>query len=748
MSRLLHFARSLLTAPTVRTDAVGQHGAVQAASGAAVANPLSGLGGLRDSGAAARPNTQRQFLTDEELIALLRGGIYRRIVTLKPLWATAREWHVTDDTPEERPLDAELRRLKVRRTFRRADIWARALGESRVMLITDDPAALDEPLEPERVRKLHRLEVLDRREFTPVEFNTDPNAGPVGEPTLYHVHPRRAGVARGGYLVHASRLLRFYGDDLPPSEEGWTWPHWGADAVGQTLWDGIRNLAMMGAGGARIAQELSVAVFQVHPAKQAGDQREGFLARLTTLNMMKSIANAVLLYEGEDYRRVPANPSGFRDLSEHAERQLATMTGTPLALLVGLAPGGLNTDGESWQVMWFKDVAAYREDRYRDPLETIVELLYWSERGAVPDQWDIEFLPLGELSEKEKAEIRMIHTQADVQAIMEGILSPHEARSRYTQPGGFQTELQPVDEIVPSAGTPGGLGVAPPEVEEEVRRLIEGGPVEEAQEVAPTGEAPVEQPAVAPGTPSGEAGPSTPEAAPTLNGAQIQAVLSLLDAVAAGLHAPATVVEMVTFVGVDRPTAERLVSTVKPRPPEPGPSPAHTDAFRGDAIDPATGVCVLVPAPEPRLSVPVGLERRDPPHVTVLYVGRDLDDEAVAEVVQAATEAAREMETNTLREGRVVAFPPGEHGVPVVVEFDAWPLHHVYDRLLRSLAHVVTAKQHARFRPHLTLGYAPSLTSEQLAQLMEVDASEVRVPIVALEVRRGGELVATIPVGG
>lgn len=662
MSRLVDLARALLPAPAVRADAVTQHGGTQAVSGAALSNALSGLGGSRDSGAAARPNLHRQYLTDEELIALLRGGLYRRIVTLKPLWATAREWRVTDDTSEERPLDAELKRLKVRRTFRRADIWARALGESRVLLVTDDPAPLHEPLEASKVRALHRLEVLDRREFTPLEFNDDPFVGPVGEPTLYHVHPRRAGLSTGGYRVHASRLLRFYGDELPPSEEGWSWPHWGADAVGQTLWDGMRNLAMTGAAGARLAQELSVAVFQVNGSKSAGDQGESFLSRIRALNIMKSISNAVLVFDGEDYRRVSANPSGFKDLSEHAERQLATMTGTPLALLVGLAPGGLNTDGESWQVMWFKDVAAYRDDRYRDPFGRIVELLYWSERKGVPDHWDVEFLPLAELSEKEKAEIRAIHTQSDVHAIMEGILSPHEARSRYTQPGGFQTELQPVDEIEPSPGTPDN-----PQAEEAMRRLIEG---ELGQSRAPD--------------------------------ADREADRESLDA----------------------------------------------DDFRGDAVDPGSGVIVLIPAPAPSLSIPVPLERENDPHVTLLYVGRDLTDEAVAEVVEATREVARGMDTDVMRHGRVVALPPGEDGTPVVVEFDTWPLERAHGELLRRLAHVITARQHARFRPHLTLGYAGELTPEQLAQVVEVDAEKVTVPVAALEVRRGGELLATIPVGG
>jgi phage-related protein (TIGR01555 family) len=441
-------------------------------SGAAVANDLSGLGGARDSGAMARPNVDRDYLDEEELLALLRGSVYRRIVELKPRWATARGWVVTDDTDEERPLDAHLRRLNVRAAIQAADVWGRALGESRILLVTDDPLDMSQPLDATKVRALHRLEVLDRREFTPIHFNADAEAGPLGEPDVYRVHPRRPGVAATYDAVHASRLLRFYGDELPPSARGFNgagWGSWGADAIGQTLWDGLRHLAQTGAGGARLAQELSIAVFKLAkaPASTAGDQRDAYLGRIRTLNLMKSIANAVFLGTDDGFERVAANPSGFADLSAHAKEELALLTGYPLTLLFGIAPGGLGTDGESWQEAWRADVAAYQDERYRTPIERIVEVLYHAYEGGLPEEWGIEFRPLGDLTDEEKARIRLLHTQADDIAVTASILTAQEARSRYSQPGGFRYELQPVQEAAP-------VVAIDPAVEAEARALVEG----------------------------------------------------------------------------------------------------------------------------------------------------------------------------------------------------------------------------------------------------------------------------------
>lgn len=456
-----------------RADAMTQPQAAQAGSGASIANLLSGLGGARDSGATAKPNLERDYLSEEELIALMRGGVYRRIVELKPRWATVKGFSVTDDTDEEQPLAKELRALKVGRALRRADIWGRALGESRLLMVTDDPAPLDQPLDPAKVKALHRLELLDRREFTPAAFNRDILRGELGQPELYHLHPRRPGVVSRGQLVHASRLLRFYGDDLPPSEvsfNGASWSGWGADAIGQTLWDGIRNLSQVGSGGARIAQELSIAVFKLSASAGTGDEREKLLARMRALNLMKSLAHAVWLREKEGFERVAANPTGFKDLSEHARHELAAMTGYPLTLLYGMAPGGLSTDGDSWQEMWYSDVASYWDDRYRAPVETIVEILYYAKLGAPPDEWSVEPNPMGELSDKERADIRLLHTQADTVAILDGVLDPEEVREgRYGQPGGFKFELQPVEQRPEPAAPPSST----PEDEAAARRMIE-----------------------------------------------------------------------------------------------------------------------------------------------------------------------------------------------------------------------------------------------------------------------------------
>lgn len=641
-----------------------QHGSTSGHSGSAVLNALSGLGAGRDSGAAARPNLEREYLSPEELVALMRGSVYRRIVELLPKWATVRGWTVSDNTTDPRPMAEAMRRLRLRQVVRRADIWGRALGESRVLLVTDDMDRLDQPLQPARVKALHRLEVLDRREFTPVAFEGDVSRGPLGQPVLYQVTPMRSAGKLGG-RIHASRLLRFHGDELPPSQEAFNGWGWGSDAIGQTLWDGIRHMAQSGSAGARLAQELSVAVFKMKrsPAAGAGDQRANALSLLALMNVMKSVANSVLLTPDDSYERVNANATGFKDLSEGARLELALLAGYPMALLFGEAPSGLSTDASSWLTNWHANVGSHREERYRDPLETVVELLYYTETGSVPDEWSLDFAPLGDLSERERADIRLVHTQADQLAIMDGVIRPDEARKRYTEAGGYAFDLQPVSD------DPGPPDVDP-DVEAEARALVEqlrlaGPPAEE---------------------------PDLPRTDAT---------------------------EGAVWIGAALPESA-------------------VDAWRQAraAVEAVTG-----PLDDPG----------DDPHVTVLWMGQ-VAPEALPEILATARSIAERIDPSPADACRARVFAPGEHSEgrwPVVLDVgQGWGLFDLHHRLLRGLAHLVTARQFPDYRAHLTLGYAADLTPEQQAAVAELDLPETEWVVGGVQIRYGAQVIATLPLAG
>jgi len=547
-TRILHRARTVLDridsvpdagpAPE-RGDANAVGGSV---SGNAVLNSLSGLGGATDSGATSRPNTARDYLGDDELVALMRGTVYRRIVQTYPSDATMRGWSLMDDSDESSPLEDAERRLHVVAAVREADTWARALGEARIWLVTDDPAPLDKPLDPARVRKVHALQVLDSREFSVAEYESSPRSPDFGMPSHLWVMPRRPGaVLNTTDRVHVSRLLRFWGHDLPPADRGTVMSSRGtssvyADAVGQVLWESIRNLSQINAGGAKLAQELSLAVFKFAngAAQSAGDQRATWLSKVSTVNQMKSLVHSVFLGVDDSFDRMGSNATGFKDISDDARIMLALLSEIPVARLFGEAPAGLNTDGASWQANWYARIAAHQEERYRDPLEFLYRCLYHSEIGAEPEGWWLKFEPLGEMSETERALARLTHTQADTIAIADGVLTADRVRrSRYDE-GAFRFDIQPPTDEDEA-------------VDEEMRAAMEASIAEAIAKRGAAGAATVEQqgstpgaPDTAPGAPvveppaAAETEALLPEEVKPLNGAQIAAAQGILASVVTG----------------------------------------------------------------------------------------------------------------------------------------------------------------------------------------------------------------------
>jgi phage-related protein (TIGR01555 family) len=178
---------------------------------------------------------------------------------------------------------------------------------------------------------------------------------------------------------------------------------------------------------------------------------------------------------------------------------------------------------------------------------------------------------------------------------------------------------------------------------------------------------------------------------------------------------------------------------------------------RGDAA--GDGTVVVVPAADPppelvrQVEQAIGQRLRrptNPSHVTVLYLGEGLEGIDVDEVVGVVQAEAFDTHAHSLRQPVLRAFPPGEDGVPVIVEFeDAWALSSLNERLLRRLAHVVRAKQFRRYRAHLTLGYAAEpLTAQALTALAELKVEDLAVSVVVLEVRSADQVVATVQVGG
>lgn len=635
---------------------------------ASIFNATTGLGGDRDKGAVARPNTAILPLTDEELRVLFgHNGVSRRIVELPAERATRKGWSVPDIPATEDE------RLHTWERVCDAMTWARLYGGSALLLVTEDdvPRAfrgtpqqwLLQPLDLKRVGKLHAIHAFDAFEAWPLHYSKDLRDPGFRGPLFWQF----ASDTFYG-TVHASRVAWFRGHKRPPSEMQGGWARANRmpdDSVLQVVWDEVRRLSETAQGGAALAHGIRESIMKIAglEALTTGDQADELNARISLMQRTLSILGIAIMGESDEYETRTHSPSGFDGLMTAAWDMLGAATGWPQVVLRGQTPGGLSTDDQSGREGMRQVVSGWQE-RCRSPIEQIYRTLYASQDGptggVIPTEWSLEYAPLDEPSAQEVADLRKTVAETDVMLIGAGVLTPADVvRSRF-EDGVWSLEMQPVE--------------IPDEDEQLEKQMAAAALAMEAAAAAEGGLSPEED--------------------------------------------------------------EEL----------------QEDSYRIDAG--GLGCCILVPAADPGLRAKVEaaigqtLEPETEPHLTVLYLG-EVPDTSLSEVVGVVADEVMLLDPRPCGMAQVRAFPGGPKGVPLVLEFeDAWGLVGLNANLLRRLAHLTEARQHRRFRAHLTLGYAlQPLSSEAQAALLKLDVREVRVPIAVLEVRQGREVVAALTVG-
>ncbi len=423
-------------------------------------NTLTGLGGVNDRGAAARPNLEYVRLTRAERHALYRQNAYaRRIIDRLPADSTRPGWSLgLEDSDAELLSDAE-ERLGVSAKIREAWQLARLDGAALIMLVTDDRVPdgflgredewLEQPLDVDRVQKVRSIVVLEESEFDVYRYEGRIADRRFGEPVIWQVTPSASTLAvtageRIVRRVHASRCLYIpSGHALPRIDRQ---QRSGKDAsVLDVAWDSIRGKTSTEQAAASLAHDIQLHVVRLAAlaSTMTGDESSSFQTRMKLLAYSRSFLGLLLLGPGEEYE-VKANPvTGFKDLDETAARALCAAAEMPAVLLFGDSPAGFNTDGESWKAQWRDTCDAAREDVLRTPLTRLYRLLFAT--LGIEGEPSITFAPLGSPSPNEEALRRKTIAETDALYVQAGVLDPdHVLAGRFGE-AGWQDELPPAE---------------------------------------------------------------------------------------------------------------------------------------------------------------------------------------------------------------------------------------------------------------------------------------------------------------
>ena len=331
-------------------------------------------------------------------------------------------------------INAEMVRLKVRECFHKVAEHDGFFGRGHIVpIFNKEPDDLElktdigdgvDKVSQTKVGKgsIKALRVIEPMWIYPAQYNsTNPLRDDWYKPSQWYVQTK---------TVHTSRLLTFVGREVPdllkPSYA------FGGLSMTQMVMPSVENWLGIRSGVYSIIKSFSVFVLKTNAAELlAGGNADEFYNRLAIFNSTRSTLDVMAIdMKSEDFQSVSAPLGGLDRLQSQAQEGMASISRIPLVKLTGISPSGLNATGESEMVCFEDFIHSYQEMFFRPNLNKLLGLIQLSLYGKIDDQIGFEFLPLGELTAAEEAELRQVNASTGEILIRAKAISSHEERTR------------------------------------------------------------------------------------------------------------------------------------------------------------------------------------------------------------------------------------------------------------------------------------------------------------------------------
>ncbi|MGI4802891.1 MAG: DUF1073 domain-containing protein [Janthinobacterium lividum] len=390
-------------------------------------NIMSGLGTEKDK--LSHGHFAYNFLSRFDLDQAYDGDWLAATIINAPVDDMTREWRTWNGGPRQSAaMQAEEHRLGVRQKVNAAQKLARQYGGAAILLGTGDKDP-SRPLNVDKVRRggLTYLHVLSRYDLAVQELDRDALSPYYGEPKEY-----RLASGTNSAVIHPSRIVRFVGNghlDASRSIDGWGY------SVLQRVWDAIRNVASTAANIASLVYEAKVDVISIPGLTQnslSPDYQSKVLSRFAIANMGKSNQNALILDAEEKWDQKQITFGGLVDVLNKFLEVAAGAANMPVTRLLGVAPKGLNSTGQS-EVRAYYDTLAGRQLVELGPaMARLDEALIRSALGARPAALAYEWSPLWQMDEAESAALALQKAQtAQIYGTL-GVMPPSALRGGVT----------------------------------------------------------------------------------------------------------------------------------------------------------------------------------------------------------------------------------------------------------------------------------------------------------------------------
>lgn len=378
-------------------------------------------------------------------------------------------------------LIGDFRRLQIFERIAEGIKWGRLFGGAICVLLIEGQEP-DTPLRLDTVEAgaFKGLLTLDRWRVQPTTNDLVTDLGPdLGLPKYYEVQPDAP--AFRGKRIHYSRVVRFTGIDLP-YHDAVQENLWG-QSVAERLWDRLIAFDSTTVGAAQLAFRAYLRTIKIKNLRAmigGNDTAQKAVAKqLEFVRAGQSNEGMTVLDAEDEFMTSSYSFAGLDSVLIQMGQQLSGAVQIPLVRLFGQSPSGFNS-GESDLRNYYDSIDTKRETRLRDPVQTILDLLYRNRfKDTLPPEVGFKFNSLWQLTPEQRANIAKTVTDTVTSASSSGLISDRVALKELQQASAYtgvftnitdedieQADSEPPDpsEMAPDGEAPGEAPGGPADV--------------------------------------------------------------------------------------------------------------------------------------------------------------------------------------------------------------------------------------------------------------------------------------------
>lgn len=373
----------------------------------------------------------------------------------------------TQLTPEDIKRFQKLERTtRIRRDILQALQWGRLYGgAAAVIIIEGHEDILYEQLDYDTIMpdSFKGLIIGDRwTGITPgADLITDISSPDFGLPEYYMWRTDEFDIK-----VHHSRVLRFTGRSLPYLER-YAEQQWGTSEI-ELVMDELKKRDNTSFNIAQLIFQSNLKAMKMADLGELlsvtdeNSQRQLY-DTLQAQNWLMSNMGLYVLNKEDEFQTFQYTFGGINDIYQSFMLDIAGAAEMPVTKLFGRSPAGMSATGEGDQENYYNIIEQRQVSQLEPVFDKLLPIMFVSEFGAIPDDWDYVFNPIETPSEDDLANIVDKKSTVIINAFTAGIIPQKTALQEFRQLGETTGMFSNItDEMIENADDEVEIGDLPP----------------------------------------------------------------------------------------------------------------------------------------------------------------------------------------------------------------------------------------------------------------------------------------------